>query len=100
MSESKSESKPKIESRKPDISIKGNNNSILSIWISRKGLKLSVSRRVGNTFEKVDTYNIPLEFILAKAMFKEEMHDSLKDFCINLERIVFGEEVEEEEVKE
>jgi len=83
-----------VESKKPDLTIKGS-NTVLSIWISSKGLRLSISKRVEKGFERIDSYTIPLEVILTKALFKQEMIESLKQFCLFVDRIAIEEEIEE-----
>jgi len=67
-----------LEKRKPDFTLRGT-HTLLSVWISKRGLKLSITRKVENRFEKVDSYTIPLSTILSTIEHDEEMMDLLKE---------------------
>jgi len=88
-----------VEKRKPDLVIRGNNKTILSIWISERGIRLSVSRRgEQGGFEKIDSYSIPLDYLLYKLVSSEELRPLMKRHCSFVEALV--EEEEEKEAKE
>jgi len=88
-----------VEKRKPDLVIRGNNKTILSIWISERGIRLSVSKRgEQGGFEKIDSYSIPLDYLLYKLVSSEELRPLMKRHCSFVEALV--EEEEEREAKE
>jgi len=79
------------EKQKPILTIRGR-ETFLSIWLSGNNMKLSVSRRTENGFEKIDSYAIPLDYLLFKAL--EKSREVLKHYC---EFVGALEEVEERE---
>jgi len=87
-----------IEKRKPDLVIRGNNKTTLSIWISERTIRLSVSRKGEQGFEKIDSYSIPLDYLLYKLVSSEELRPLMKRHCSFVEALV--EEEEEKEAKE
>jgi len=82
------------ESRKPDLVLKGK-EIILSIWISGKNVKLSISKRIEQGFQKVDSFSIPLDVLIVRAMFNTDSKMTLRQYCELIESI--GEEEEGKE---
>ena len=64
------ESRSEIKGAKPDVVLRGRNGTFLSIWLSGNKLKVSVTRRGANGFERVDDYVVNLDYILFVAIRK------------------------------
>jgi len=83
-----------LEKRKPDFTMKGK-ESILSVWIGERGIRLSISKRTEQGFQKIDSFSIPLDYLLFKIFGSAK--SLFKNYCEFLEQL----EVEEErETKE
>jgi hypothetical protein len=52
------------------ITIRGENKTILSLFISENKVTLTVSRKTESGFERVDRYTIPTDYILYKIFEK------------------------------
>lgn len=87
MSSEKSTGKEKSE--KP-ITIRGENKTILSIFVSENRLSVSVSRKTEGGFERVDRYVIPINWLLAELFRRNK--GAFSDWCTVLEAIEEGEE--------
>jgi len=57
------------EKVKPDITVKGN-QSVLTMWISEDKLRVSISKRSDQGFERLDSYSIPLDYLMFKVFEK------------------------------
>jgi len=64
--------------RKPDINMRGGNNTFLSIWIG-SNVKIVISRKSGDGFERIDSYTIPLDYLILRIF--DRSRDVLKRFC-------------------
>jgi hypothetical protein len=52
--------------REKPITIRGENKTILSIFVSENKVAFTVSRRTEAGFERIDRYTIPVDYILYK----------------------------------
>lgn len=66
-----------VSEKKPDITVKGK-DTYLSLWIGSR-VRISISRRTNNGFERIDSYTIPLDYLLFKSL--ERSRDVLKRYC-------------------
>jgi hypothetical protein len=82
----------KSEKEKP-VTIRGENKTILSIFISSNKLTLTVSRKGETGFERIDRYVIPLDYLLFKIF--EKNIDALSTVCELAEKVERKEIVEE-----
>jgi len=77
--------------KKPLLTIRGK-ETYLSVWVSGNSVKMSVSKRGDQGFVRVDSYMIPLDYMLFKIF--ESSKDVLKRYC---EFVASVEEVEDKE---
>lgn len=75
---------------KPDIVIKGK-DCYLSIWLG-DNVRITVTKKTQNGFERIDSFMMPLEYLLFKVL--EKKRDVLKKFAVFVESV--EEEVPEE----
>jgi len=66
------------ERQKPNLVVRGKETT-LSIWITEKTMKLSVSKKTDSGFERIDSYTIPMDYILFKIL--ESMPSQLAKVC-------------------
>jgi len=83
------------EKRKPDFTMRGK-ESILSVWIGERSVKLSVSKRTEQGFQKIDSFSIPMDYLLFKIFSNVSVRAIFKNYCEFLEQL---EEEGEEEKK-
>ena len=76
--------KEKPEKEKP-ITIKGENKTILSIFIGEGKITLTVSRKSESGFERIDRYVIPTDYLLFKLF--EKNRGSFSGICEIIEKI-------------
>lgn len=65
------------KSEKPDIIVRGR-DTYLSVWISSI-VKISITRKSSDGYERVDSYAIPLDYLVFKILDKSR--DVLKRYC-------------------
>jgi hypothetical protein len=75
------------------VTIRGENRTILSIFISENKVTLTVSRKTETGFERVDRYVIPTDYLLYKIF--ERSRNSFGGICEIVERLEETERVEE-----
>jgi hypothetical protein len=61
------------------LTIKGENKTILSIFVSENKLTLSVSKRTENGFERIDRYVLPMNWLLAELFQRNK--GAFSDWC-------------------
>jgi DNA-binding NtrC family response regulator len=61
------------------ITIRGENRTILSIFVSESKLTLSVSKRAESGFERIDRYTIPMNWLLAELFRRNK--GAFSDWC-------------------
>jgi len=83
-----------VEKKKPNLTLRGENKTLLSIWVSGNDLKIRVSRRSEKGFEKIDTYVLPLETLINRVLLDSEAIDITRRYC------KFAEVIESEEGEE
>jgi hypothetical protein len=79
--------------REKPITIRGENRTILSIFISEIKITLTVSRKTETGFERVDRYVIPVDYLLFKIF--ERSRGSFGSICEIVERLEETERPEE-----
>jgi hypothetical protein len=72
------------EKEKPVI-IRGENRTILSIFVSENKVTFVVSRKVESGFERVDRYVIPADYLLFKLF--EKNRSAFSSICEIVERL-------------
>jgi hypothetical protein len=72
------------------ITVRGENKTILSIFVSENRLTFSVSRRTENGFERIDRYVIPISWLLAEIFRRNK--SAFSDWCEVLSSMEEGEE--------
>lgn len=77
------------ERQKPLVTVRGR-DTYLSIWVSGNNVKISVSRKGQGGFERIDSYLIPLDYLLFKVI--EASKDIVARYC---EFVSALEEIEE-----
>jgi len=71
-----------VEKKKPNLTLRGENKTLLSIWVSGSDLKIRVSRRSDKgSFEKIDTYVLPLEILINRVLLDSEAIDITRRYC-------------------
>lgn len=76
-------------SEKPSVVVRGK-DTVLSVWISENSVRFSVSRKNEGRFERVDSYSIPLDYLLFKIM--EKNPSMIKRYCEFVESLGGSEE--------
>jgi hypothetical protein len=71
--------------REKPITIRGENKTILSIFISENKVTLTVSRKTESGFERVDRYTIPVDYVLYKIF--EKSWKSFSGICEIVEKL-------------
>jgi hypothetical protein len=71
--------------REKPITIRGENKTILSIFIGEGKITLTVSRRGESGFERIDRYVIPADYLLFKLF--EKNRGSFSSICEIIEKI-------------
>ena len=61
------------------ITVRGENKTILSIFVSENKLTFSVSRKADSGFERVDRYMIPISWLLAEIFRRNK--GAFSDWC-------------------
>jgi len=79
-----------LEKRKPDIVLRGK-ESILSVWVGERNIRLSISKKSQQGFERIDSFSIPVDYLLFKIF--SNVRAIFKNYC------EFLEQLEEEEEK-
>jgi len=82
-----------VEKRKPDFTMRGR-ETVLSVWIGERGLRLSVSKKTEQGFQRIDSFSIPLDYLLFKIFSNVSGRSMLRNYC------EFLEQLEEEEKEE
>jgi hypothetical protein len=60
----------KLSEKEKPIAIKGENRTILSIFIGEREVTLTVLRKTESGFERIDRYTIPVSYLLSKIFEK------------------------------
>jgi len=82
------------DKRKPDVTFSGK-NSVMSIWIKGRTLKVRVSRLTQQGFERIDTFTIPVDSLLMAIV--RQLPSEFTVYCKFAEYLAKEEEPEEEE---
>jgi hypothetical protein len=61
------------------LTVRGENKTILSIFVSENKLTFSVSRKTENGFERIDRFVIPVAWLMAELIRRNK--DVLADWC-------------------
>lgn len=74
---------------KPSLVLKGK-ETVLSVWISENSVRFSVSKKSEGKYEKVDSYTIPLDYLLFK--IGERNSHMIRRYCEFIESLAGSEE--------
>jgi hypothetical protein len=78
------------EAKERPLTVRGENKTILSIFVSENKLTFSVSRRTEDGFERIDRYVIPVSWLLAELFRRNK--DAFGDWCEFLSAVEEGAE--------